>query len=643
MEDPSIPSTAKGASSRATAPSSLDPVETSLRQRSSPSSSQGQDHEQLSQRESGRESSLGDETAGINPALPSRTLAATGSDGSNDFHHRFGRKSAPGQGLGVEAAPSSSEALQRNASQVAVKEKPPSPPTPPAPLNDPEDGSESPTFTSQIRHAVLTFGKFVGPGFMIAVAYIDPGNYSTDIAAGATYRFRLLFIVLLSNLFAIFLQSLCIKLGTVTGLNLAEACRAFLPRWLNYALYALAEIAIIATDLAEVIGTAIAINLLIPQIPLVAGCAISIVDVLIILLFYNPSGSMRGLRAFESFVVLLVLAVVVCFCIQMSLIHNTTVGEVFRGYLPSSAIIQQEGLYQSCGILGATVMPHSLYLGSGIVQPRLKEYDMKKGLMPIGNSDSSTNEGTEKSVYIPSLTAIQHCMKYSIGELAISLFTFALFINSAILIIAGSSLYGSEEAEGADIFAIHALLSRSLGRGAGILFALALLLSGISAGIVCTIAGQMVSEGAINWHIRPWLRRLMTRSMSIIPSIIVAGAVGREGLDTALNASQVVLSVVLPFVSAPLIYFTCMNKYMKVRPGRARFIDYDDDNEEATHNETRMANLGLTSVVSSVSGPSAENVKMANSVPVVIIALLVWLVMAAMNVANLVLLGMGKE
>lgn len=505
-----------------------------------------------------------------------------------------------------------------------------------------------------VREAVLTFGKFVGPGFMIAVAYIDPGNYATGIAAGASYRFRLLFIVLLSNIFAIFLQALCVKLGTVTGLNLAEACRAFLPRWLNYALYVMAEIAIIATDLAEVslsllvknvlsrrfcfaedgpprlsqvIGTAIAINLLIPQIPLVAGCAISILDVMIILLFYNPNGSMRGLRAFESFVVLLVLAVVVCFCIQMSLIRDTAVGDVFRGYLPSRAVVEQQGLYQACGILGATVMPHSLYLGSGIVQARLKEYDVSKGLMPEGGpgpNSPSISEDSEKAIYIPSLRAIRHCMKYSIVELATSLFTFALFINSAILIIAGASLYGSDQAaQGADIFAIHDLLAASLGRGAGVLFALALLLSGVSAGIVCTIAGQMVSEGALSWNVRPWLRRLITRSMSITPSIIIAGAVGREGLDTALNASQVALSVVLPFVSAPLIYFTCMNKYMQVMPGRARFAV-----EGAANN----------------GGPGGpENVKMANSMPVVIIAAVIWLIIAAMNVANLVLLGLGKE
>ncbi|KAL2281782.1 hypothetical protein FJTKL_11256 [Diaporthe vaccinii] len=481
-----------------------------------------------------------------------------------------------------------------------------------------------------VRKAVFTFGKFVGPGFMIAVAYIDPGNYATGIAAGASYRFRLLFIVLLSNVFAIFLQGLCVKLGTVTGLNLAEACRAFLPRWLNYALYAMAEIAIIATDLAEVIGTAIAINLLMPQIPLVAGCAISILDVMIILLFYNPNGSMRGLRAFESFVVLLVLAVVVCFCIQMSLIRDTAVGDVFQGYLPSKAVVEQQGLYQACGILGATVMPHSLYLGSGIVQARLREYDVNKGLMPEGGgpNSSSINEDSEKNIYMPSLRAIRHCMKYSIVELATSLFTFALFINSAILIIAGASLYGSDEAQDDDIFAIHDLLSASLGRGAGILFALALLLSGVSAGIVCTIAGQMVSEGALSWKMRPWLRRLITRSMSITPSIIIAGAVGREGLDTALNASQVALSVVLPFVSAPLIYFTCMNKYMKVLPGRARFA-VEGENNDGSGDRNRS--------------DDRENVKMANSIPVVIIAAVIWLIIAAMNVANLVLLGLGRE
>lgn len=172
---------------------------------------------------------------------------------------------------------------------------------------------------------------------------VDPGNYSTDIAAGASYRFKLLFVVFLSNLFAILLQSLAIRLGTVTGLDLASACREFLPRWLNIALYVLAEIAIIATDIAEVIGTAIALNLLIPQLPLVAGCALSIVDVMFILIFYRPNGAMKGLRSFEIFVCCLVLGVVICFCIQLSLIKDAPAVAVLRGFLPSGALVQSTG------------------------------------------------------------------------------------------------------------------------------------------------------------------------------------------------------------------------------------------------------------------------------------------------------------
>ncbi|KAH7342851.1 natural resistance-associated macrophage protein-domain-containing protein [Rhexocercosporidium sp. MPI-PUGE-AT-0058] len=486
------------------------------------------------------------------------------------------------------------------------------------------DGNDAPFLMKifmKIRKGVTTYGKFVGPGFMISVAYIDPGNYSTDVAAGATYRFRLLFIVLMSNIFAIFLQSLCIKLGSVSGLNLAEACRAFLPRWMNYFLYVMAEGAIIATDIAEVIGTAIAINLLVPQIPLVAGCALSIVDVLLILLFYKPNGSMKGLRAFEMFVMALVLGVVICFCIQLSLIKDTPVGDVFRGYLPNSAIVESKGLYQACGILGATVMPHSLYLGSGIVQARLQEYDIDNGIVPV----SIRSDSVDKIQYFPSLPAINFCLKYSIIELAVSLFTFALFVNSAILITAGASLYGSK-AEDADLFGIYHLLSDSIAPAAGTVFALALLLSGISAGIVCTIAGQMVSEGALKWTIAPWMRRLITRSISITPSIIIAGAVGREGLSAALNGSQVALSVVLPFVSAPLIYFTCRNKFMTVRTAST---SGDPDDEEGDATESRS------------SSPQPDGVKMRNNWITATFAVIIWLIITVMNVANLVLLGKG--
>lgn len=455
------------------------------------------------------------------------------------------------------------------------------------------------------------FGRFVGPGFLISVAYIDPGNYATDVAAGAQFKYALLFIILMSDLFAIILQSLCIKLGSVTGLNLAENCREHLPSWLVYILYVFSEAAIIATDIAEVVGSAISLNLL-GNIPLVAGCAITLVDVFFLLLFWRPNGSMWGLRLFEFFVVALVLGVVICFCIQLSLIKDQSIGEVFRGYLPSSTVVQSEGLYQSCGILGATVMPHSLFLGSGVVQSRLKDFDVKSGYVeptvPLGSNGGEIE-------YRPSIHAIRNCMKYSIIELALSLFTFALFVNSAILIVAGASLYDVPGGADADLFGIHKLLVSSIAPAAGLVFALALLLSGISAGIVCTMAGQMVSEGMLRWSIKLWLRRLITRSVSIIPSIIIAAAVGKEGLDKTLTASQVVLSVILPFVSAPLVWFTCFNKYMTVAA----------EQTSEGHGEVEV-----------------EQFPMRNHWALCILSVLIWLLIAVMNVALLVLLGMGK-
>lgn len=313
---------------------------------------------------------------------------------------------------------------------------------------------------------------------------------------------------------------------------------------------------------------------------------------------------------------LLVLGVVVCFCIQLSLLKVQSVGEVFRGYLPSPAVIQSSGLYQSCGILGATVMPHSLFLGSGSVQPRLKEYDIDAGYV-----EPSTEHD---EIYRPSIHAIRGCLKYSIIELSLSLFTFALFINSAILIVAAAALYGTPGADNADLFGIHELLSQSIAPAAGTIFGLALLLSGLSAGIVCTIAGQMVSEGMINWSCRPWIRRLLTRVISIVPSVIIAASVGREGLDTALTASQVVLSVILPFVVAPLIYFTARNKFMTVR----------DDSIDLSE-----TNLGTEEVQSQ---PQTETAfKMRNSWPVSALACVIWAAITIMDIALLVLIGMG--
>lgn len=258
-------------------------------------------------------------------------------------------------------------------------------------------------------------------------------------------------------------------------------------------------------------------------------------------------------------------------------------------------------------------MPHSIFLGSGVVQPRLKEFDVKEGYVdasvPLGSNGGEVE-------YRPTIHAIRGCLKYSIIELTLSLFTFALFVNSAILIVAGASLYGKAGSDEADLWGIHDLLSASIGPAAGLVFALALLLSGLSAGIVCTMAGQMVSEGMLNWTIRPWLRRLITRSISIIPSIIIAAAVGKSGLDTTLTASQVVLSIILPFVTAPLVYFTCLNRYMTVRTNE---------------------------VVEGEDGAQVEGaVKMRNNFFTSAIAIVIWLIIAVMNVALIVLLAMGK-
>jgi metal iron transporter len=325
-------------------------------------------------------------------------------------------------------------------------------------------------------------------------------------------------------------------------------------------------------------------------------------------------------------------------------------------------------IYQACGILGATVMPHSLYLGSGMVQPRLFDYDLKHGHVASRPTSNST-----KPTYRPSISAIKSCLNYSIAELAFALFTFALFVNSAILIVAGASLYGIPGAEGASLFSIYDLLAASIAPAAGTIFALALLLSGISAGIVCTISGQMVSEGALNWAMAPWMRRLITRSISITPSIIIAAAVGKDGLTAALNGSQVALSVALPFISAPLIYFTCRNKFMTVHPGRPTMTDLDDDSDDedevvavAIEANTAAGNVAEATTLSSTATPTSdsrnalnsvaspnnqtlengqieeEGVKFRNHWISIIFAIAVWLVITVMNVANLVLLGLGK-
>ncbi|KAA8915271.1 hypothetical protein TRICI_002628 [Trichomonascus ciferrii] len=407
-------------------------------------------------------------------------------------------------------------------------------------------------------HVLKKYGKFIGPGIMVSIAYMDPGNYSTDVEAGATLEFALLFVVLLSNIIAMFLQSLAIKLGSVTGNDLAVACKQNLPKWVTIVLYIFAEVAIIATDIAEVIGTAIALNILL-KIPLMAGVAITIVDVLLVLLAYKPGKGMKTVRIFEYVVATLVMAIIICFAIELARIPKTPVGHVFKGYLPTSRMLDKNGIYISCGILGATVMPHSLYLGSALVRPRVRDYDITHGHIPDEEEDPVINDK-----YRPSLSAIKYSMKYSIAECVISLCTMALFVNSAILIVAGATMYNQPDFDEADLYSIHQVLSELLSGVAGTIFMLALLFSGQSAGIICTIAGQIVSEGHLNWKVKPWLRRIITRTIAIVPCLIVTGAVGRTGLSATLNASQVALTILLPFLTAPLIYLTSCRKVMTV-------------------------------------------------------------------------------
>lgn len=474
----------------------------------------------------------------------------------------------------------------------------------------------------RISASLKTYMKFIGPGLMVSVAYMDPGNYSTAVAAGSAYQYKLLFSILLSNCLAVFLQILAAKLGAVTGLDLAANCRENLPPQLNLFIYVLAEIAIIATDLAEVVGTAIALNILF-SIPLFAGVLLTVVDVIVVLMAYRPNGPLLFVRLFETFVSVLVLATVVCFAIELFQVskepHFSAI-EVLKGFLPNEDVvdIEHNGLYLSLAILGATVMPHSLYLGSGLVQARLKDYDIKHGyftppkrktaLPSHQEEDQSTSnfittgcsqeafleEGDAQEIYRPSIHAIKDTMTYTIVELVVSLFTVALFVNATILIVAGATMDhktlrddDSDDEFDADLFTIYRLLTIHLSPTAGTVFALALLCSGQSAGVVCTLAGQMVLEGFLNWSILPVIRRLITRALAITPCLFVVIFQGKESLAQTLNALQVVLSILLPVVTAPLIWFTCSKKIMcvpiHIRDGDNVSVIKNSFDEDETH------------------------------------------------------------
>lgn len=364
---------------------------------------------------------------------------------------------------------------------------------------------------------------FAGPGLMIAVGYMDPGNWATDIAGGAKYGYTLLSVILISNFFAMILQHLSLKLGVVAERDLAQACRDHYHPLVNYILWILCEIAIAACDLAEVIGSAIALNLLF-GLPLPWGIALTVIDVLLILMIQA-----RGFRWIEAVVGAFIIIILICFGYEI-ILSNPSVYPMLEGLIPKKEIITNPSmLYIAIGILGATVMPHNLYLHSSIVQTR---------------NYARTTEGKKEAI------------KFATIDSTLALFI-AFFINASILIVASASFHTKGFFEVEDINDAHKLLAPILGTGlASIVFAVALLASGQNSTLTGTLAGQVVMEGFLNIKLKPWLRRLITRLIAVVPAFFVALWYGEKGTADLLVLSQVILSMQLSFAVIPLVMFT---------------------------------------------------------------------------------------
>lgn len=370
---------------------------------------------------------------------------------------------------------------------------------------------------------------FSGPGYLVAVGYMDPGNWATDLAGGSAFGYTLLSVILISNLFAILLQHLSLKLGIATEMDLAQACRDFFPKPVNIFLWVMAEVMIIACDLAEVIGSAIALNLLF-KIPLMLGVIITAFDVIVLLALLG-----RGFRTLEAIVITLIGTIIVAFGLEIFFSHPNFIS-IANGLIPKTEVIMNnQMLYIAIGILGATVMPHNLYLHSSIVQTRnYKRNDAGKA----------------------------EAIKFATIDSTFALFL-AFFVNAAILIVAAAVFYTNGYHEIAEIADAYKLLTPLLGVGAAsTLFAFALLASGQNSTITATLAGQIIMEGFLNIRIKPWLRRIITRLLAIIPAIIVLFLYGGNSLGQLLVLSQVVLSIQLSFAVFPLIFFTSRKKKM---------------------------------------------------------------------------------
>jgi manganese transport protein len=370
---------------------------------------------------------------------------------------------------------------------------------------------------------------FLGPGYLVAVGYMDPGNWATSLAGGSKFGNALLTVALLSNLMAIVLQSLCTRLGVGAGRDLAQACRDSFPRYVSFPLWLSAEVAITATDLAEVIGTAIGLNLLF-GIPLGIGVVITALDVFLILALQA-----FGFRWIEAFVVAMLGVIAACFAVQIAL-ADPDWGAVIRGFVPSGDLFaNREKLYLALGILGATVMPHNLYLHSGLVQTR---------------GYGSSNEERREAITLATIDS----------SIALS---FAFVINASILILAAATFHRAGQTDVAELGQAHSFLAPLLGSMlAPTLFAVALICCGLNSTITATLSGQIVMEGFLNIRIAPWLRRLVTRTIAILPAVIVTIWAGEKATAQLLILSQVVLSLQLPFAVVPLVIFTASRPKM---------------------------------------------------------------------------------
>ncbi len=366
--------------------------------------------------------------------------------------------------------------------------------------------------------------SFTGPGYLVAVGYMDPGNWATDIAGGSKFSYSLLSVILISNCMAVILQYLALKLGIVTGRDLAQACRDHYSQATSFCLWILAEIAIIACDLAEIIGSALALNLLF-SIPLLWGVIITAFDVFLLLLLQH-----RSFRYLESIVIILIVTILSCFAINIFL-SSPNLTDLLKGFIPTKELITNpEMLYIAVGILGATVMPHNLYLHSSVVQTR---------------GYAETDSAKKEAIFFSTLDS----------TIALSL---AFLVNAGILIVAAAVFYTRGLYEIAEIQDAYQLLTPLLGsQMASIVFACALLAAGQNATITGTLAGQIIMEGFTSFSLAPWVRRFLSRSLAIVPAIFVVWHYGQNGLSHLLLLSQVILSLQLPFAVFPLVQFTC--------------------------------------------------------------------------------------